>query len=254
MGILTHEDEKRWADIQKTFQRNVRLRGMGADDKIGQAIAELSAFGDGLSSIREAMTEGVSKLAAKDGSEKEVSARVGELIAHVGGLQEGVAAVSSALTGGLKQVGELVERAAAQAAAREPAPAAFDPSVFKELAEAIRSVPRGTALNAAAAAAASRTVAHDEEGDPAVTAETISTDGGPGTQQQITVINKIPRTMLNVMEQQFKLMHGWMEPLTQLSHSQNVELQELKQLVAACLNDYEQLMQGLGKARERAEP
>jgi hypothetical protein len=253
MGILSDEEAKRWENIQRTFQRNVRMRGMGEDDKIGQAIVELSAFGDGLNSIRQAMTEGVSQLAAKDADDGEVAARVDELIGHVGGLREGIASVSEALSGGLQQVGELVQQSVEQAATLvpaptpAPAPVAFDPSVFKELAEAIRS-------QAAPPQAVRQRIESppDDDGEPTVISESV-VGGGPGSAQKITVINKIPRTMLNVMEQQFKLMNGWMEPLTQMTHSQSADVQELKQLVESCLHDYEKLMRGLGKARGRSD-
>ncbi|MBT4866843.1 MAG: hypothetical protein HON53_17200, partial [Planctomycetaceae bacterium] len=132
---------------------------------------------------------------------------------------------------------------------REPAPApvAFDSSVFKELAEAIRTQAASQQVVPERAESPP-----DEDGEPTVISESI-VGGGPGSEQKITVINKIPRTMLNVMEQQFKLMHGWMEPLTQLTHSQNSDLQELKELVEGCMRDYEQLMRGLGKARGRSD-
>jgi hypothetical protein len=253
MGILNDEEAKRWDDIQRTFQRNVRMRGMGEDDKIGQAIVELSAFGEGLNSIRQAMTEGVSQLSARDDDDDdcEVAARIGELISHVGGLREGIATVSESLSGGLQHVGELVQQTAEQSAARvlppAPAPVAFDPSVFKELAEAIRA--QATSQQVVPERAES---SPDEDGEPSVISESIR-GGGPGGEQKITVINKIPRTMLNVMEQQFKLMHGWMEPLTQMTHSQSADVQELKELVESCMRDYEQLMRGLGKARGRSD-
>ena len=69
--------------------------------------------------------------------------------------------------------------------------------------------------------------------------------------QRITVINKIPRTMLDVMENQFKLMHGWMAPLTQLAESQHAELRQLKDLVETCMTEYGDLIQGLAAARKK---
>ena len=241
MGILTEEEADRWVGIKKTFQRNIKMRGIGSDDKFGQAILQLSSFSDGLDSIRQAMSEGVTKLSDQDGSSDKINQRVDDLIRHVGELREGIESVSGALSGGLQQMGELVQHATAQSADREPAPA-FDPAVFRELAEAIRAQ--------AAAALPPQPAEAAPTGDPSVTAETVVTGGQAG--QRITIVNKIPRTMLNVLEQQFQLMQGWMEPLVHTAHTQSAELQELKQLVETCLRDYGKLLAGLGKARNRA--
>ena len=57
-----------------------------------------------------------------------------------------------------------------------------------------------------------------------------------------------------MLEQQFKLMQGWMEPLMREAQTQSIELQELKQLVTDCLRDYGTLLSGLGKARAATKP
>src|SRR5690606_16930100 len=44
MGLLTPEEQARWDDIRRTFRQNVKLRGVGTDDKVGQVIATLTTF------------------------------------------------------------------------------------------------------------------------------------------------------------------------------------------------------------------
>jgi hypothetical protein len=76
---------------------------------------------------------------------------------------------------------------------------------------------------------------------------------GNGNSQKITVINKIPPTLLNVLEEQFKLMHGWMEPIFKATHAQSADLQELKELLNTCLAHYSKLLDGLEQARAQSE-
>ena len=59
---------------------------------------------------------------------------------------------------------------------------------------------------------------------------------------RITVVNKIPRSLLNVLETQFDLMQGWMQPLVTSSHANQAEFKELKELVERCLKDYNALI------------
>jgi hypothetical protein len=59
---------------------------------------------------------------------------------------------------------------------------------------------------------------------------------------RITVVNKIPRSLLNVLETQFDLMQGWMQPLLNSSQANQAEFQELKDLVKRCMKDYNALI------------
>ncbi len=71
-----------------------------------------------------------------------------------------------------------------------------------------------------------------------------------GQIRRITVVNRIPRTVLNVLEQQFELMNGWMRPLLERSDSQQEELQHLGALIEDCLKDYRSLLHSLKKAKD----
>ncbi|MGH7128033.1 MAG: hypothetical protein ACREIV_05660, partial [Planctomycetaceae bacterium] len=99
MGLLTEPEARRWEEIKTTFRRNVKLRGIGPDDKIGQVIVQLSSFGEGLDGIREAMAEGVSRLSRHNGEPQ--NPQVGELIASLRDLREGLGAIQATLSGGL---------------------------------------------------------------------------------------------------------------------------------------------------------
>jgi len=71
LEILTPDETQRWQEIKATFARNNRLQGVGADDRVGQAVVELSAFSEGLESIRNTLTEGVAVMRASDEQRRE---------------------------------------------------------------------------------------------------------------------------------------------------------------------------------------
>ena len=63
----------------------------------------------------------------------------------------------------------------------------------------------------------------------------------------ITVVNKIPPSLLKVLRQQFRLMEGWLEPLLNSSQAQQGELQLLREHLETTLEDYERL---IGQVRD----
>lgn len=63
-GRQTPEEATRWNDIKKTYTRNVKLRGVGDDDKFGQLLVELGCFSDGLGSIEKALHGGLERMLA----------------------------------------------------------------------------------------------------------------------------------------------------------------------------------------------
>ena len=63
----------------------------------------------------------------------------------------------------------------------------------------------------------------------------------------ITVVNKIPPSLLKVLRQQFRLMEGWLEPLLKSSQAQQGELQLLREHLETTLEDYERL---IGQVRD----
>lgn len=71
IGQLEGEDEKRWDDIRRTFKRNLLLGGTSADDKIGQVIAQMTTFSEGLNDIRSSLDDGWDRLLHGDKKQKD---------------------------------------------------------------------------------------------------------------------------------------------------------------------------------------
>ena len=199
IGILTEEESRRWEDIKKTFRQNVKLKGVGADDKVGQVIVQMSAFTDGLEAIRDAMTQGITELATQGDDTSGLDKHVSQLISQISGLREGLDAIHGSLSDGI------------------PA--------FMSATQPVTPPPPTTAAAAPAAVA-------------------------PVSEQNITVVNKLPRTVFNVLQQQFDLMNAWMKPLLNASHFQSVDIQELRQSLDRCLKDYRLLMKHIEKDEE----
>lgn len=69
---MTDEQQRRWTDIKKTFKRNLLLGSVAGDDKVGQIIAQMTTFSDGLNDIRSALDAGISKLTATDEDDENI--------------------------------------------------------------------------------------------------------------------------------------------------------------------------------------
>ena len=52
---LSEEESRRWESVKATYQRTVRMRGLG-DDKFAQVVLQLEGFNESLGSIEEAIT------------------------------------------------------------------------------------------------------------------------------------------------------------------------------------------------------
>jgi hypothetical protein len=62
LECLTPAEVERWEHIKAAYSRNARLKGVSSDDRFGQAVVQLSAFGEGLDAIRRTMADGVAEL------------------------------------------------------------------------------------------------------------------------------------------------------------------------------------------------
>jgi hypothetical protein len=109
MDILTPDEAQRWTSIKRTFQQNVKMHGVAADDQVGQVIVQLRDFGDGLHAIRESLGEGVKHLTKKEPEDKNVV--LSALLQHVGELRRG-----------LESIGVALKEASAQVAQRQTEP------------------------------------------------------------------------------------------------------------------------------------
>src|SRR5690606_21802181 len=106
IGLLTDAERERWDDIRRTFRQNVKLRGIGSDDKTGQVIATLGTFADGLESIRKTLAHGVVELSSRDGA----ATREERMLEEAERLNTHLADLSHRLTDGVAQLGKLSER------------------------------------------------------------------------------------------------------------------------------------------------
>ena len=67
-GRLNDEERERWETIKKTFRKNLLLGG-NAEDSMGRLMGQLNAFGAGLNSIKEVLSEGVTSLTDRQDSD-----------------------------------------------------------------------------------------------------------------------------------------------------------------------------------------
>ncbi|MBX3177128.1 MAG: DNA repair ATPase [Candidatus Hydrogenedentes bacterium] len=63
-GQLSESEAERWASIKKTFTKNLKLKGLGDDQAVGQVLVQLGSINDGLESIAAAMKSGAAQMAA----------------------------------------------------------------------------------------------------------------------------------------------------------------------------------------------
>lgn len=57
-GLITEEETARWAQIKKTFRKNLMFLGMDEKDPVSRVVAQLSGFQEGLASISETLRLG----------------------------------------------------------------------------------------------------------------------------------------------------------------------------------------------------
>jgi hypothetical protein len=226
LGIQTEEERQRWEDIQRTFRQNVRLRGIGTEDKVGQVIATLTTFTDGLESIRKAVAEGVRTLAERDEGRESRDERAALLESLSGGLT----ALTRQLDTGLAQLVKTAERPI-----HVDVPPVEVPPIELNWPE---HLPLSGGPTGSAPGLPSVVSGFDEE-------------HAPQTPDRITIVNRLPRTVYNVLESQFQLMEQWLKPLTELTTRQHDELTDLRPMIEECLTHYQRLLHKLEEAHER---
>lgn len=204
-GLLSAEETERWDDIRRTFHQNVRMRGIGNDDKTGHVIATLGNLGDGLEAIRKAMTDGVLQLTQEDGhAAGDVDAghqlMVDMVREELGSLKQSLAEINNSLAEGVKTIHDGLENGAA--------------------------VSQKSTADVGVKAAADRSVDGEVDVDP----------------HRITIVNKIPPTVVGVLKQQFKLMNKWMEPIHKATVAQRKDNGKLLQHLEECAELYTTLI------------
>ncbi|MGE4004043.1 MAG: hypothetical protein AB7I48_27985, partial [Planctomycetaceae bacterium] len=242
IGILTDAERERWDDIKRTFRQNVKLRGIGSDDKIGQVIATLTTFADGLDSIRKTLAHGVVELTSQDGA----AAREARMLEEAERLNSHLAELTNRLTDGVERMAKLGDRPISLNLPPIEFPPIEIPPIEMQWPEHLPAM----------VSAKPRAEAPMPTDDPAVFAHRLpleeDDDGAIGA-KKITIVNRIPRTVLNVLEQQFELMEGWLRPLMDRSDEQRAEMHNLSSLVENCLRDYRKLLHRLEVAEEKED-
>ncbi|MEW6302399.1 MAG: DNA repair ATPase [Verrucomicrobiota bacterium] len=117
-GWMTESDAARWEDIKKTFKRNLLFQGVNQKDPIGQVVAQLSTFAEGLDSIRSVLTDAVK--AQRDSVRKPTTDSVEQITGQLAAFAQGLESIKGVLAEGVKQ----------QETPRKAAPA---PALDKEL-------------------------------------------------------------------------------------------------------------------------
>ncbi|MBX2851481.1 MAG: hypothetical protein KTR15_07035, partial [Phycisphaeraceae bacterium] len=262
INAITDEEQQRWADIKQAFQRNNAVNALGGD-KTAAVVGQLTAFNQGLGGIKDAIGTAVAKLAeanTQPDSDEQDQPTLGEQLApvfeHVAGLGDRLDGIRTALDAGANEL--------AKAATAKPGPADEQPAkpknaaptnvtakldkktldAINELTEKLGNLPivspSAEAASAPASAAAAATPVNGGTSPPANTAP---------SQQEITVVNKIPATFLYVMKEQFALMKGWLEPLTRITADQDDQLKGLHDKIEQVLGKYDTMIDRLEKNR-----
>jgi hypothetical protein len=55
LGWLSEEEKARWGEIKQIYKRNKRFKGLNEGDQMAQLLSQLSALGDGVEGIKEAL-------------------------------------------------------------------------------------------------------------------------------------------------------------------------------------------------------
>ena len=210
-GLLTDVETERWNDIKRTFRENVKLKGFSSDDKTGQVIATLGNLSDGLDAIRKAMSAGVNQLTEQAG----LAAQTPD-IAPTSAMLSQEAAVTAitdelaALKSGLAAINESLSTGVSQ------------------LATAAEAFGTGaTVAPSHAVAAPSGNLSFDPS--------------------KLTIVNKIPPTVVSILKQQFRLMNKWMQPIHEATQNQRAEMFELRTQLEECIDLYRKLIRRIEK-------
>ena len=206
---LSAEEKDRWEDIQQTFKRNLVLGNVAGDDKLGQVIAQLATFSDGLHQIRGAIARGVTSLTEKPDDEHNLQAaavrEVSHVVAEFARFNESMHSLKSGIETLASQAGKQQQQSAGQIGAT--------------LEAALEKMHRQTELWQQQFQLA------DERND----------------KLKIQVVNRIPHVFLDVLRNQFRVLQTWMEPILSLAESLP-EAKGLKQAARRTKKNYEKLL------------
>lgn len=81
-GSIEGEDLERWNDIKRTFKRNILLGAAGGEGQLGQVIAQLTTFSEGLHDIRSTLDKGVKQLTENGSEPNTIETATMQQVAH----------------------------------------------------------------------------------------------------------------------------------------------------------------------------
>ncbi|MFP4106207.1 MAG: DNA repair ATPase [Phycisphaerae bacterium] len=241
IGRMSEQEEERYEDIKRKFQRAQSMMGVDSSDKLGMVIAQMGTVTDGLDSIRSAVSDGADKMAAGTGGTAESG----------NGQSEQMKLLMESLGEKLGQV------LASQQDRRQPTqPQGADAESFKVLAETLAEklnqqqsgAPQEQAIKTIAETVADRmaqaVAARDQQAvvqqaemlekilqsvkvrgevtsrlpdDVVGKIDTLITQLS-GKMDEVresgVAVEKIPQTITTVLEEQFKTMQTWLTPVT----------------------------------------
>ena len=225
LGIQADEERQRWEDIKRTYRQNVKLRGIGSDDKMGQVIGTLLSFSDGLHAIQNAVQSGVTAISTNGDADSEAE--------RIRLLSDGLRELSDRMATSLSRIEELAQRPIQVDV--PPIEMNWPDSLPKLLSSPVESAPTPPSLVPTSPPELSN------EGDENAAPE-----------HRITVVNRLPRSVYRVIESQFQLMENWLKPLTELATRQHQDLRDLRPMIEDCLESYQDLLEKLHTAKRES--
>ena len=159
-GWATPEEQQRWEDICQTFRKNQKFRGIDAGDRFGQVIVEMGEFSEGLTSIRDAVTEATGKLnePADRPSEDAAAVELQRMATLVGEFSGGLDAIRQTLDQGLTKLGD---QAAKRESPARPVLATFAPDAMEILTKFVAELQLATAARRSIPACPARCTRRD---------------------------------------------------------------------------------------------
>lgn len=216
MAWLEGAEAERWAEIKRTFKRNLLLGGVGGDDRVGQVLAQLTVLGEGLHGIRDTLEKSARVMME---GERKPQATANPL--------DPMQITAHHLASGVQVLGEIGGKLDT---IRE---------AFKE-SQQVRD--REAAIVSGLPQSPAETRSSEVQASTAISSIPTS----------IEVVNKVPRQFMDVIRAQFQVLQSWFEPLIRVTELRGVETEQLRRALQESIDRYRELMAKIGE-RDPAE-
>ena len=189
-----------------------QMMGIETSDRMGQVIAQLSSFSEGLDAIRGAVTESVETL------REEPEAKVDEPAAELVLAEESMGRLEKLLSKTLTDM-----RPAATKKQPSVVETHLSADTLKAMAGMIAKIPQAAA-------------------GPV-------TQGGAAKPSTIQIVTKLPRVLLQVIHEQLKLFQKWLDPILSQSSKNSLQLKGQRESLVKMVGNYKASMSELDKTR-----